>query len=338
MLGTWLRLKAKGVLGLNARNHRYIMRYNKRHSYPLVDDKLKTKKLAIEAGIAVPKLYGTVSTPHDLNRLGEILLNHHQFVIKPAHGSGGEGVLVIDGMRRDLYVKTDGRALSLDEIRYHASNILSGIYSLGGVPDQAMIEYRVRVDAILEPVSYRGVPDIRVLVFRGVPTMAMIRLPTRNSDGKANLHQGAVGVGIDIATGITIDGVWQNRTVNEHPDFGVPLAGLKIPAWNDLLELAARCYELTGVGYMGVDIVLDRNMGPLILEINARPGLAIQIANQSGLQERLDKVEALDSIPANPKDRVALTLELFGKPEPVADATATPLEEAAVAEPTPPAQ
>jgi alpha-L-glutamate ligase-like protein len=311
MIGTWLRLKSKGVLGLNARNHSYVMKYNKRHSYPLVDDKLKTKKLAIEAGIAVPKLYGVVSTPHDLTRLAEILHTHHQFVIKPAHGSGGEGVLVIDGMRRDLYVKTDGRALSLEDIRYHASNILSGIYSLGGVPDNAMIEYRVRVDAILEPVSYRGVPDIRVLVFRGMPAMAMIRLPTRNSDGKANLHQGAVGVGIDIATGITIDGVWQNRIVNEHPDFGVPLAGLQIPAWNDLLELSARCFELTGLGYMGVDIVLDRNMGPLILEINARPGLAIQIANSSGLQERLDKIEALDSIPANPKERVALTLELF---------------------------
>lgn len=315
MLGTWLRLKDKGVLGLNARNHSYIMCYNKRHSYPLVDDKLKTKKLAIEAGIAVPKLYGAVATPHDLTRLPEILLNHHQFVIKPAHGSGGEGVLVIDGMRRELYVKTDGRALSLDDIKYHASNILSGIYSLGGVPDKAMIEYRVRVDSILEPISYRGVPDIRVLVFRGIPAMAMIRLPTRYSDGKANLHQGAVGVGMDIATGVTLDGVWQNRCVVEHPDFGVPLAGLKIPAWNDLLELGARCFELTGLGYMGVDIVLDRNMGPLILEINARPGLAIQIANQSGLQRRLDQIEALDSIPADPKQRVALTLSLFGAGE-----------------------
>lgn len=316
MIGTWRRLRAKGVVGLNARNHRYIMRCNPRHAYPLVDDKLETKRLAIAAGIAVPKLYGTVATPHDLKRLGQILAGHHQFVIKPAHGSGGEGVLVIDGMRRELYVKPDGRALSLDDVQYHASNILSGIYSLGGIPDQAMIEYRVRVDPILEPVSYRGVPDIRLLVFRGVPVMGMIRLPTRNSDGKANLHQGAVGVGIDIASGTTLEGVWQNRAVNEHPDFGVPLAGLTIPAWPALLELGARCLELTGLGYMGVDIVLDRHMGPLILEINARPGLAIQIANQAGLQERLDAVEALAEIPADPAARVALTIALFGNAVP----------------------
>jgi alpha-L-glutamate ligase-like protein len=310
MLMTWLRLKKEGVLGLNARNHQYIMRYNPRHSYPLVDDKLKTKKLALAAGIAVPKLYGTVSTPNDLKKLESLLTAHPRFVMKPAHGSGGEGVLVIDGRRKDLFVKPDGRALTLEDIKFHASNILSGIYSLGGIPDDAMIEYRVRVDAILEPVSYRGVPDIRVLVFKGIPVMAMIRLPTRNSDGKANLHQGAVGVGVNIATGITGNGVWLNRTVSEHPDFGVPLIGLQIPDWPSLLELGAKCYDLTGLGYMGVDIVLDKVIGPLILEINARPGLAIQIANQRGLQTMLDKVDVLADIPGPASERVSLALEL----------------------------
>jgi alpha-L-glutamate ligase-related protein len=312
MFALWTKLRKLGVVGLNARNHSYVMKYNRRESYPLVDDKLLTKKLAIEAGIAVPRLYGAVSTQHDLAKLHEILGTHKEFVVKPAHGAGGEGVLVIDGKRKELYVKPDGRALSLDEIKYHASNILSGIYSLGGIPDSAMFEYRVRVHPILEPISYRGVPDVRLLVFRGVPAMAMIRLPTRYSDGKANLHQGAVGVGIDIATGITLDGVFQSRVVQEHPDFGVPLAGLQIPEWQTLLELGARCFDLTGLGYMGVDIVLDRVRGPMILEINARPGLAIQIANQRGLQGRLDKLEVLETIPSDPKERVQLALDLFG--------------------------
>jgi len=311
MLFTWLRMKQMGVTGLNARNHSYIMRYNHRSSYPLVDDKLLTKKLALEAGIAVPKLYGVVSTQHDIKKLGDILHKHHQFVIKPAHGSGGEGVLVIDGVRRELFVKPDGRALTLEDIQYHASNILSGIYSLGGIPDDAMIEYRVCVDSILAPVSYRGVPDIRVLVYKGIPVMAMIRLPTRDSDGKANLHQGAVGVGIDMATGITTGGVWYNNVVDEHPDFGVPLAGLQIPSWQTLLELGARCKDLTGLGYMGVDIVQDQNLGALILEINARPGLAIQIANRKGLQNRFDRIDALDAIPAAAAERAQLAIDLF---------------------------
>jgi alpha-L-glutamate ligase-like protein len=311
MLGTWLSLRTRGILGLNSRNRAYVMRSNPRRYYPLVDDKLKTKRLAIEAGIAVPELYGVMETEHDLAGLGQLLNPYSEFVIKPAHGSGGSGVLVIDGRRKDLFVKPDGRGLPLGEVVYHASNILSGIYSLGGVPDNAMIEYRVRVDPIFDPVSYQGVPDIRLLVYRGMPTMAMVRLPTRQSDGKANLHQGAVGVGIEISTGITTQGVWHNRTVAEHPDFGVPLAGLQIPNWPRLLELGARCFELTKLGYLGVDIVLDRTHGPLLLELNARPGLAIQIANHRGLKNRLDAIDDLDALPSTPAERVQLATELF---------------------------
>ncbi|MGD9601165.1 MAG: alpha-L-glutamate ligase-like protein [Gammaproteobacteria bacterium] len=311
MLRTWFELRKRGILGLNARNRAYVMRRNPRRRYPLVDDKLMTKRLAIEAGISVPKLYGVIETEHDLAGLGKLLEPHSEFVIKPSRGSGGNGVLVIDGRRRDLFVKPDGRGLPLAEIEYHASNILSGIYSLGGVPDHAMIEYRVRVDPIFDPVSYQGVPDIRLLVYRGVPTMAMVRLPTRQSDGKANLHQGAVGVGVEIATGVTTAGVWHNRTVTEHPDYGVPLAGIQIPNWPRLLELGARCFELTGLGYLGVDIVLDRTYGPLLLELNARPGLGIQIANRSGLKLRLDAIDAVDTLPALPDERVSLATRLF---------------------------
>jgi alpha-L-glutamate ligase-like protein len=310
MFRTWWNLRKQRVLGINARNHLYVMQYNPRSAYPLVDDKLKTKQLALMANIAVPELFGVMRTPHDLVALDKVLEGRRDFVIKPAHGSGGEGVLVIDGTRRDLYVKPDGRALSLDEIRYHCTNILSGIYSLAGHTDQAMIEYRAKVDSVLGPVSYRGVPDVRILVFKGVPVLAMIRLPTRDSDGKANLHQGAVGVGVSIGSGLTTHGVWHNQVVSEHPDFGTHLHEINIPHWENMLLLGARCFELTGLGYMGVDIVLDAELGPLILEINARPGLAIQIANQQGLHGRLNYLENTE-IPDNAEERVALSRKLF---------------------------
>ncbi len=58
-----------------------------------------------------------------------------------------------------------------------------------------------------------------------------------------------------------------------------------------LLALSSRCYELTGLVYQGVDIVLDKDKGPMILELNARPGLNIQLANQSGLLHRLKLIE-----------------------------------------------
>ncbi|MBI4962850.1 MAG: alpha-L-glutamate ligase-like protein [Desulfomonile tiedjei] len=285
------KLKKKGVLAINKRNADFVLKYNPRRLYPLVDDKLLTKRLAQENGIGVPELYAVVEVEGQVRHLPDALEGHPDFVVKPAHGSGGEGILVIAGRMHDKFRKSDGLIINYDELNHHIFNILSGLYSLGGQPDRAIIEYRVEFDPIFEAISYLGVPDVRIIVFLGVPVMSMVRLPTRMSDGKANLHQGALGAGIDIANGKTLSAVWGNEIVSEHPDTGRSVNGVAIPHWDDLLGLAARCYDLTGLGYQGVDIVLDRNKGPLILELNARPGLNIQIANNSGLLPRLELVE-----------------------------------------------
>jgi len=311
MLSLARKLAKLGVLGLNRRNAEYTLRYNPRRLYPLVDDKLRTKQLAQRAGIAVPELYGVAEGNYQVRTLPEMLEKHLDFVVKPAHGSGGDGILVISGRSREMYRNANGSLLSREELCYHVSNIISGVYSLGGQPDRALIEYRVRPNPLFEAISYQGVPDIRVIVFLGVPVMSMVRLPTRMSGGRANLHQGALGAGIDITNGTTLSAVWRNDIVTEHPDTGNTLMGLKIPNWETLLRLAARCYQLTGLGYQGVDIVLDKDQGPLILELNARPGLNIQIANRAGLFPRLRSVdenyEALHGV----EERVAFAQKHF---------------------------
>ena len=205
----------------------------------------------------------------------------------------------------------DGNYISEADIRHHVSNIIGGQYSFVGSRDRALIEYRVVTDPVFAPVTFQGVPDVRVLVFQGYPIMAMVRLPTRRSRGKANLHQGAVGAGVDLAHGFTSSGVLGNDIVHEHPDTGESIAGVTIPQWEHFLLLAARCYELTGLGYLGVDIVLDRSLGPLIMELNARPGLNIQIANKVGLKNRLDRIQDLFG-EHSAEDKVALVRQSFG--------------------------
>lgn len=306
-------LRKLGILGMNERNGNYISIYNQRRYYPLVDDKLKTKQLALEAGIATPELYGVIETDHQVRDLDKILGDHQDFVIKPAEGSGGNGIMVIAGRRGVQFFRASGVSVSRAEMAHFISNILSGMYSLGGLPDRAIIEYRVKPHAVFDAVSYQGVPDIRTIVFRGVPVASMVRLPTRQSDGKANLHQGAIGAGIDLATGRTVNGVWFNNVLDSHPDSGNLVRGIQVPDWQLLLELNARSYDLTRLGYLGVDVVLDAEHGPLVLEYNARPGLNIQLANQMGLRHRLEKVRALKSVPSSAAERVALGQELFGE-------------------------
>jgi alpha-L-glutamate ligase-like protein len=308
------RLRRIGLVGIGERNAHYVLMHNPRKFYPRVDDKLITKKLAMAAGLPVPDLYAVVREEHEIEELHAKLTEREQFVVKPAHGSGGDGILVITGRRGDKYRRSNGHLMTRDEFGHHLSNGLSGLFSLGGQPDHLLVEYCVQFDPIFDQVSYKGVPDIRIIVFMGYPVMAMIRLPTRLSDGKANLHQGAIGVGIDIPSGKTKRGVWGTEIIREHPDTEHTIVGLEIPRWNDLLEMASRCYELSGLGYVGVDFVLDRNKGPLILELNARPGLSIQIANGNGLAHRLKKVEALQAagqLATAPDERVAFARANF---------------------------
>ena len=316
MLSWSRRLKKLGILGMNRRNAEFLLVRNPRRLYPLVDDKLRTKTLATEAGIAVPELYGVIETQRQIRQLDSIIEGRDDFVIKPAKGSGGNGILVVTGRSRGGFRKANEMLIGIEQVQHHISNIISGMHSLGGVPDKALIEYRVRFDPAFAGLCYQGVPDIRTIVFRGVPAACMIRLPTHESGGRANLHQGAVGVGIDLVTGHTRGGVWRNRRVDHHPDTGMPLGGIEMAHWDDLVELAAHCYDLVGLDYLGVDIVLDENLGPLVLELNARPGLSIQLANAQGLTPVLRAIEDLEEIPALAADRGRLAREICTAFEP----------------------
>src|SRR5690606_36901863 len=322
LIKTWRELSAKGIMGINRRNADYVLKYNKRNLYPIVDDKILTKERAISAGINVPEMYGVISTEKEIEKLDSILAGRTDVVIKPAMGAGGDGILVIADRFEDRYKTVSGRIISHEEIEHQISNILTGLYSLGGHRDRALIEYRVTPDPIFKSISYEGVPDIRIIVLKGYPVMGMLRLPTRQSNGKANLHQGAIGVGVDLATGVTLKGTWLNAKISKHPDTGNAVDGVQLPNWDGFMKLAAGCYELCGLGYIGVDMVLDVEKGPLILELNARPGLNIQIANDCGLTHRAHAVEAhiaelaKNDVKESVEERVRFSQQLFGHVKP----------------------
>ncbi|MCX7115268.1 MAG: alpha-L-glutamate ligase-like protein [Gammaproteobacteria bacterium] len=291
MLKLYRQLKREGVLSINQRNKDFVLKYNDRSRYPLVDHKLKTKRLALAAGIAVPPLYAVIEHEHQIKHIDEILAPYSEFVIKPAQGAGGDGIIVISDKVLGRYRHINGKLSTSDELIHHLSSLLSGAYSLGGRSDCALIEHRVIVDPVFEAVSHEGIPDVRIISLLGYPAMAMVRLPTRFSAGKANLHQGAIGVGVNMGNGLTLGGVFQNELIHIHPDTLNPIIGIQVPHWDKILEITSRCYELTGLGYLGVDIVLDKTHGPLMLEMNARPGLSIQIANREGALNRYRLIE-----------------------------------------------
>jgi alpha-L-glutamate ligase-like protein len=287
------RLRALGILGMNRRNAACILDHNPRSLFPLVDDKLRMHALCRDIGVPTPAVYAEVSSYAMLRRLPELLAGRDDFVVKPNRGSAGRGVLVVVGREGRHFLRHNGERLRADALRQHLSDILSGMYSLGGRPDSAIVQQRVRLHPAFAAVTYKGIPDVRVILYRNEPAMAMLRLPTRDSGGRANLHQGGIGTGIDLDTGVTHHAVRYNRWIDRHPDTGREVVGLRVPYWGEVLSLSRRVAAAVGLGYIGVDIVIDAAAGPMLLEANARPGLAIQIANGRGLLPRLEAIDAL---------------------------------------------
>lgn len=305
------KLKQNGVMGLNERNLRLVAELNPRRLMHLVNDKTITKRLANEANIPNPELVGLIRGSHDMRGLPTMLDHPNGVAIKPANGSQGNGILVVTGPMKGGYRLASGRRILYEDLRFHVMNILSGMYSLGGLPDTALIEERVRFAGVFDEISFKGVPDVRIIVLKGVPILCMLRLPTADSDGKANLHKGGVGVGVDLVTGITKQGMQYGALIDLHPDTANELSGLQTPFWEDMLMMAARAYDVTGLGYLGADIVIDVDKGPLLLELNARPGIAIQVANRYGLRAHVEPVLATDTSKMSPQERIAFGKQIY---------------------------
>jgi alpha-L-glutamate ligase-like protein len=278
-----------GILGINSRNIRFLLESNTRSLYPYVDNKALTKKICGSYQIPTPETYAIIERFGDIPKYTRLIEKLNEFVVKPARGTGGHGIVVVVGKRGNTFKTSKEEIYSVARIRYHISTILSGLYSLGACPDAAIIEKRIAPHHVFEGLAVEGTPDVRLIIYKGTPVMAMLRLPTKASRGRANLHQGAAGVGINLETGQTYGGVWRDRLFDVHPDTGMHLDGLIIPQWSHVVAIAVKLSKVIGLQYVGIDIVLDGERGPLVLEANARPGLSVQIANRCGLWPQLKK-------------------------------------------------
>ena len=304
---------SRSLLGMNARNLEYIRPYNRASAKKIADNKLLSKKILKKNAIAVPELISQIKTLADLESFDWQALPD-SFVLKPNRGSGGEGIIVVYGRKKnriDAWVKADGSVITVDDLKNHTRNILDGSYSLSGIPDVAFFEQRLKLLKLFKPYTFKGIPDIRVIVFNKIPIMAMLRLPTKDSNGKANLTQGAIGVGIDLASGVTTTAVAGKQKIIEYlPGTRLLLSGIKIPYWQEILTLAVRSQEISNLGFLGVDVAIDKERGPVILELNARPGLSIQIANLDGLKGRLKKAAGIKI--KTIKKGIRVGMDLFG--------------------------
>lgn len=328
--------KYKTVLGINRRNQEYIRPYNPLGSKKISDNKILTKRILGKAGIKTPKTIKIIRTKNQL-RFFDWESLPKSFVVKPNRGTGGNGIIVFYGKKKGetAWIRSNHKVMNKEQLRIHFEKILDGSFSMGDSKDIVIIEERILNHSELKKYSFRGVPDIRLIIFNKVPVMAMIRFPTKISDGKANLHAGGICAGINVATGLTTTAIQLKKQsilentysiVKYTSDFqeNLSLEGIQIPHWDEILETGIKCQEISNLGFLGVDIAIDENNGPLVFELNARPGLGIQMANNLGLRPRLERLKGIEDLSTKRAIRLAKTLfggeidecfqSLIGKP------------------------
>ncbi len=285
--------KTYGILWINARSLKYIKTYNGKVARELADSKLKTKEFLKKQGVNVPQTLKILKKHEELTE--EMVASlEPPFVIKPNNGFWGKWILVIDSVDHNgIFTTNTWDTFSPKRLIIHLSNVLDGFFSLSGNRDKAMIEKKIIINSDIALLWKYGLPDLRIILFNCVPVMAMIRIPTEKSGGKANLHSGACAAGIDIGNGRLTYTVQNSKQIKSIPGIG-NVRGTKLPDWEKILELAVKVQYVTGVQYLGCDIVLDENDGPLLLEMNIRPGLEVQVVNNAPLHTRLKKVEGIE--------------------------------------------
>jgi len=284
------------ALGMNARNYLYIRPYNKKGAKKRADDKLTTKKIFIKENIKCPRLLVSFEKNSDIRNFDWSTLPK-KFVVKPARGYAGEGISLVRKWDGNEGTLPDGSTIIRSDLERIFFDILTGGYSLQGGPDSVIVEEMIISKHFYKQLPKNGVPDIRLIVFSSVPIMAQLRYPTEKSNGKANLSQGAIGIGIDITSGVTTHGYVNKKRITRFPNTQVKIAGLKIPYWDEILHEAIKASKAIKLGFAGVDIVIDENKGPMIIEMNARPGLEIQQVNGASLRERFERVSHIKPEP-----------------------------------------
>lgn len=261
----------------------------------MADDKLETKKILLSHGINTTRLIAAFYSRDDIKNFDWESLPESGFALKPARGYGGGGILAFKKWYGDHGRTIDGETYTIKELENHFLDILEGSYSLQSLPDKAFIEELITPHPFFKKLAPLGLPDVRVIVLNQVPVMALVRVPTEESKGKANQTLGAIGIGIDIRTGITTFAtIHKSHFISRLPGTKIKTRGIKIPNWDEVLHLASRTQKASGLGFAGIDVVFDAKKGPMVLEVNARPGLSIQISNKASLRERLERVENLD--------------------------------------------
>lgn len=302
---------------MNQRNNIYVKEFNPDRGIRLANNKEQTKKFLSQRSIPVPKTFIHIKTRQEWFHFDAWELPVKSFVVKPNKGSKWQGIFVVNDYRKreniqtkkttlgkiNLYEKQiedfgyefsiGGKRINEIDFKKKAGGIFQGLFSSLGKPDTMLVEDKLIPWAEFELFCQYGLADLRIIMFNLVPVIAMLRVPTKESGGKANLAQGGIGLGVDVVTGKINTLYWQGKSyTSAFPEEWSQFKNKKIPYRQEILEYSANAQYFVNSWYLGMDWVVTSKW-PKLLEINARAWLEIQNITGKSLLNIMKKIEDL---------------------------------------------
>jgi len=299
----------------------------------LANDKYKSKKFLNERWIPVPKTFDLITNRTDLYNYDFSRFADEEVIAKPCNGSRGRWIYRIKPIVTpedahliwtnsmfdrfftqqspypNQWYKVGSEVLPDQALRRYLVDVLDGKNSMGRWGDNLLLEELIIPGSGFEKFCEQWLADIRVIVFNLIPVAAMLRVPTEESDGKANLDRGGIGLGINVSTG-KIQSMFQNGVIHKQ-NFPEPYASFenkKLSYRNDILSYSSKVQYFANLWYLALDRVITQEW-PKLLEINARAGLKFQLAAILPLRNRLDKIK--DMKVSDPEKGVEIAKTLF---------------------------
>lgn len=238
-------------------------------------------------------------------------------VLAVVREDGVEGVQSMDDLARDLFVKPvngkggrgaerwdylgEGRHRSPDGSEFDTIGMLIRIAARAWTGPR-LVQPRVRNHSDLLPLSNDALATVRALTCldeSGRPELlgAVLRMAIGSNHLVDNLHAGGIAAAVDLETGrlgqasnLGMDCTlgWLDR----HPTSGAPIAGVRLPHWDDFRGFAERAHCAFSDRIMvGWDIAITDH-GLVLVEGNGAPDLDImQRAYRRGwMTERLGQL------------------------------------------------
>lgn len=235
----------------------------------LFNDKYLCILICEALGIRVPRTRGTVDTAHDYRSSIAswlALSPAGKLIIKPLWGEMGRDIVMAEPGAEAPIVRTPRGAIPLSQFVLREKSIV-----------QDVLAQDPRVAAF----SPSSVNTFRVVTMM-TPQDEVIIVNASFRSGVAgglvdNWSAGGVSVGVDCPRG-TLKAFAYDKKSNRyaaHPTSGIVFEGFRIPEWEKIkataiaIQTALPFYRL-----LGLDLALDREGTPVLIEVNGAPDLA----------------------------------------------------------------